>query len=162
MNPAPGGGTIALRRAEPDDAAAVAAVFSPSFRLLTFLPNLHTVEEDRRFITDVILKDCAVSVAELAGRIVAFLARDGEEVRLLYTHPDFIGRGAGGRLLEAAKQEDVQSLELWCFQANTAARRFYEAHGFKPIAFTDGTGNEEKTPDVRYRWERACGSLKGA
>jgi len=144
-----------LRSAVGADAEAVAAVFSPSFRLLTFLPSLHTVEEDRHFITDVILKDCKVSVAELAGRIVSFLARDGEEVRLLYTHPDFIGRGAGGRLLEAAKQEDVEALELWCFQANTAGRRFYEAHDFRAIAFTDGQGNEEKTPDVRYRWERA-------
>lgn len=154
MKAAPDNAAIMLRRAGPDDAAAVAAVFSPSFRLLAFLPKLHTVEEDRHFITDVILKECAVSVAELAGRIVSFLARDGEEVRLLYTHPDFIGRGAGGRLLEAAKQENVEALELWCFQANTAGRRFYEANGFKAIAFTDGAGNEEKTPDVRYRWER--------
>ncbi|WP_299395227.1 GNAT family N-acetyltransferase [Pelagibius sp.] len=160
MSPAPGRGGIALRRAGPDDAAAVAAVFSPSFRLLTFLPKLHTVEEDRRFIKDVILKDCEVTVAELAGRIVSFLARDGEEVRLLYTHPDSIGRGAGGRLLEAAKQAGVEALELWCFQANTAGRRFYEARGFKAVAFTDGTGNEEKTPDVRYRWERTWVSKK--
>ena len=154
MSLASGNGTIALRHAGPADAAAVAAVFSPSFRLLTFLPRLHTVEEDRRFITDVILKDCEVSVAELEGRIVSFLARDGQEVRLLHTHPDFIGRGAGGRLLEAAKQEDVEALELWCFQANIGGRRFYEAHGFKAIAFTDGQRNEEQTPDVRYRWER--------
>jgi len=154
VNPAPGRGTIALRRAGPDDAAAVAAVYSPSYRLLTFLPALHTADEDREFIAGIIFKECEVTVAELAERIVAFLARDGEEVRLLYTHPDFIGRSAGGRLLEAAKQEDVEALELWCFQANTAGRRFYEAHGFKAIALTDGSGNEEKTPDVRYRWER--------
>ena len=36
------------------------------------------------------------------------------------------------------------------------ARRFYEARGFRAIRFTDGAGNEEKTPDVRYRWERAA------
>jgi hypothetical protein len=46
------------------------------------------------------------------------------------------------------------SLELWCFQANSRARRFYEARGFHAILFTDGAGNEERTPDVRYRWER--------
>ena len=46
-------------------------------------------------------------------------------------------------------------MELWCFQANPPARHFYEARGFRAIRFTDGADNEEKTPDVRYRWERA-------
>jgi len=77
-------------------------------------------------------------------------------VRLLYTRPDRVGLGAGTQLIEAAKKSGVAALELWCFQANTRARRFYEARGFRAIRFTDGAGNEEKTPDVRYRWERAA------
>ena len=84
-----------------------------------------------------------------------FLARRGEEVRLLYTRPDRIGLGAGTQLIEAAKKRGVGALELWCFQANARARRFYEARGFRAVRFTDGAGNEEKTPDIRYRWERA-------
>ena len=142
------------RVATVGDADAVADVFSPSLRLLSFLPELHTVEEDRRFIAGTILKQCAVTVVEDRGRVVSFIARDGVEIRLLHTHPDFIGRGAGGRLLDAAKQAAVPSLELWCFQANTPARRFYERHGFRAIRFTDGEGNEEKMPDIRYRWDR--------
>ena len=47
-----------------DDAGGIAAVFSSSLRLLTFLPVLHPVEEDRRFIENVILKECEVIVAE--------------------------------------------------------------------------------------------------
>jgi hypothetical protein len=47
----------------------------------------------------------------------------------------------------------VAALELWCFQANARARRFYEARGFHAIRFTDGADNEERTPDG-YRWER--------
>lgn len=142
------------RRAVAADADAIARVFSPSFRLLTFLPKLHTIEEDRRFIANVILRECEVTVAEHRNAIVSFLARDNEEVRLLHTHPDFVGRGAGALLLESAKNTGVAALELWCFQANVGARRFYERHGFRAIAFTDGEGNEEKTPDVRYRWQR--------
>ena len=141
------------RKATAADADAIAAVFSPSFRLLTFLPMLHTVEEDRGFFADVVLRQCEVTVAETAGRIVSFLARVGEEIRLLHTHPDFIGAGAGRRLLDGAKTSSAV-LELWCFQANTDARRFYERHGFRAIRFTDGRDNEEKMPDVRYRWER--------
>jgi GNAT superfamily N-acetyltransferase len=141
------------RRATIADADALAAVLSSSFRLLTFLPMLHTVAEDRRFIEDVVLKQCEVTVAESAGRIVSFLARDGEEIRLLYTHPEFIGAGVGSLLLAGAKAS-ASALELWCFQANAAARRFYERHGFRAVRFTDGQDNEEKMPDVRYRWQR--------
>ena len=141
------------RQATPADADAIAAVFSPSFRLLAFLPMLHTVDEDRGFIAEVVLRQCEVTVAEATGRIVAFLARDGEEIRLLYTHPGFIGAGAGSLLLVGTKAS-APALELWCFQANTAARRFYERHGFRAIRFTDGRDNEEKMPDVLYRWRR--------
>jgi GNAT superfamily N-acetyltransferase len=145
------------RRATLDDAGGIAAVFSSSLRLLTFLPVLHTVEEDRRFIEHIILKECEVIVAEGGAGIVSFLARNGEEIRLLYSHPDFIGSGAGSLLLDTVKKSSVVALELWCFQANARARRFYEERGFQAVRFTDGRDNEEKVPDVRYRWERAVG-----
>ena len=148
---------VSIRTAVASDAEAIAQVFSPSFRLLDFLPELHTVAEDRWFIANVILKDCAVTVVEHRGSIISFLARQDEEIRLLHTHPNFVGRGAGGLLIEAAKQSGPAALELWCFQANTGARRFYEAHGFRPVRFTDGDHNEEKMPDVRYRWDRTTG-----
>lgn len=145
---------LILRPATAGDADAIAAVFSPSFRLLTFLPILHSVAEDLSYMEHVVLRDCAVSVAEDGGRVVGFLARQGEEVRHLYVHPDAIGQGVGSLLLDAAKRSGVDALELWCFQANIRARRFYEARGFRAIRFTDGD-NDEKMPDVRYRWERA-------
>jgi GNAT superfamily N-acetyltransferase len=135
------------RRATLDDAGGIAAVFSSSLRLFTFLPKLHTEEEDRGFIENVILKECEVIVAEGDAGIVSFLARDGEEIRLLYSHPDLIGSGAGSLLLDAVKKSSVVALELWCFQANARARRFYEERGFRAVRFTD----------VRYRWERAVG-----
>lgn len=148
---------FSLRPATAADAAAIAAVFSASFCLLDFLPKLHTVDEDRWFIANMILKECEVTVADDDSGIVSFLAREGEEVRLLYTRPDRIGAGAGARLIEAAQASGVGALELWCFQANARARRFYEARGFRAIRFTDGADNEERTPDVRYRWERPAG-----
>jgi GNAT superfamily N-acetyltransferase len=147
-----------LRQATVADADAIAEVYSASFRLLTFLPMLHTVADNRSFVANVIFKNCEVIVAEDDSGIVSFLARQGEEVRLLYTRPDRIGRGVGTQLIEAAKKSGTEALELWCFQANARARCFYEARGFHPIRFTDGADNEEKTPDVRYRWELAVGS----
>ncbi|MGA7264063.1 MAG: GNAT family N-acetyltransferase, partial [Stellaceae bacterium] len=60
--------------------------------------------------------------------------------------------GAGTQLVDAAKATGIGALELWCFQANQRARRFY-ARGFHAIRFTDGAQNEERMPDIRYRWE---------
>jgi hypothetical protein len=45
-----------LRRATACDAEAIVNVHRASFRLLTFLPMLHTLEQNRRFIANVILK----------------------------------------------------------------------------------------------------------
>jgi GNAT superfamily N-acetyltransferase len=137
-----------LRRATTCDADAITNVHWASFHLLTFLPMLHTIEENRRFITNVILKECEVTVAEDETGIVAFIALGGAEVRLLYTRPDRIGMGAGTQLIDAAKASGIGALELWCFEANARARRFYEARGFHAIRFTDGAHNEEQMPDI--------------
>jgi putative acetyltransferase len=61
--------------------------------------------------------------------------------------------GAGTQLIDAAKATGIGALELWCFQAKERARRFYEARGFQAIRFTDGAQNEERMPDIQYRWE---------
>ena len=143
-----------LRRATDADADAIAEVHFASYRLLSFLPMLHSIESYRWYVANVMLKQCAVTVAEDDTGIVAFLGLRGEELGQFYTRPDRIGRGAGTQLIESAKSSGVAALELWCFQANTRARRFYEARGFRAIRFTDGAQNEERTPDVRYRWER--------
>jgi GNAT superfamily N-acetyltransferase len=144
---------FSLRRATDEDAPTIAELYHDSYRLLTFLPKLHTIKSYRWYIAERMLKEWAVTVAEDDSGIVSFLGRRGEEVGHFYTRPDRIGCGAETQLIEAAETSDVAALELWCFQANTRALRFYEARGFQAIRFTDGANNEERTPDVRYRWE---------
>src|SRR5215813_6022753 len=119
---------------------------------LTFLPMLHDIDSYRWYVANRMLKEWVVTVAEDETGVVSFLGRQGEEVGHFYTRPDLIGQGAGTQLIEEAKASGVAALELWCFQANTYARRFYERHGFRAIRMTDGAGNEERMPDVRYRW----------
>jgi GNAT superfamily N-acetyltransferase len=142
-----------LRPATDRDADEIGEVYCASFRLLTFLPMLHTLDGYRWYVANRMLKEWAVSVAEDDSGIVSFLALRGEELGQFYTRPDRIGQGAGTQLMRMAQASGVAALELWCFQANTRARRFYEARGFRAIRFTDGVQNEERTPDVRYRWE---------
>ena len=70
----------------------------------------------------------------------------------LFVHPDAIGTGVGHALFEHVKTRRPDGFWFWVFQQNDRARRFYEAHGAIAVEFTDGAGNEEKTPDVRYEW----------
>jgi ribosomal protein S18 acetylase RimI-like enzyme len=69
--------------------------------------------------------------------------------------PGHTGQGVGAQLLQAAHGRLMPPIRLYTFQANTGARRFYERHGYKAIALTDGSGNEERCPDVLYEWRGA-------
>ena len=55
----------------------------------------------------------------------------------------------GGWILAKAGRD---RLELWTFQANTRAIAFYRREGFVEAARTDGSGNDEKLPDLRLVW----------
>jgi ribosomal protein S18 acetylase RimI-like enzyme len=66
--------------------------------------------------------------------------------------PDWRGRGIGDRFVRLAKERRPGGLSLWTFQVNKPAQRFYERHGFTEVDRTDGSGNEEHEPDIRYAW----------
>ena len=91
--------------------------------------------------------------ADGATGIIGLLVLHDSWVDHLYLEPGWTGQGHGTRLLDLAKQERPDGLDLWAFQSNTGARRFYERHGFVAVAMTEGD-NEEGAPDVRYRWPR--------
>ena len=58
------------------------------------------------------------------------------EVVSLYLLPEYMGRGYGGPLLEAAvdtlAEQGFRDMLLWVLEENRRARRFYEKHGFRP------------------------------
>ena len=140
------------RWAGPSDAGSIAEVFIASFApLLSFLPRLHTHDEDRAFIRDLVDRH-EVWLAEEADRVLGFAAISETKLEQLYVHPDEQGRGAGAALLAKTKERRPAGFTLWVFQQNERARRFYEAHALTLVELTDGSGNEEKTPDARYEW----------
>jgi GNAT superfamily N-acetyltransferase len=141
-----------IRRARPEDAEAIADVFAVSLESLAFLPRLHTAEEHRRFITEIVPRDHEIWVAEEDGRVVGLAALGAGTLGHLYVHPDAHGRGIGTALLEKAKELRPDGFTLWTFPQNERACRFYARRGLHAIQFTDGSGNEEKLPDVQYEW----------
>jgi GNAT superfamily N-acetyltransferase len=136
-----------IRRATADDVEEIVAIFEPSFALLDFLPQLHTHAETLGFFGRCVRE----GEAYVLGRGFATLA--GDWLTHLYVHPDEIGTGVGHALFEHVKTLRPEGFQFWVFQRNERARRFYEAHGAVAVEFTDGEGNEEKTPDVRYEWK---------
>jgi GNAT superfamily N-acetyltransferase len=150
---------VELRRATHADAEAVADVFLDSFRAA--LPTVKRAHDDadvRRYVRDVLIPrtECWVAVDD-RGRVVAMMSLKPGWVEQLYVAPEHLGEGIGRRLLDLAKERSMGELQLWTFQVNDRARRFYERNGFVAAELTDGSGNEEREPDVRFVWPRAGG-----
>jgi GNAT superfamily N-acetyltransferase len=144
----------ALRRATPADAPAIAALFLASRRAaMPWLPELHTLGETIHFFREVVPARRELWLAEApAGALLGFIAFGGGELEHLYVAPAARGDGTGGALLALALARR-EPLELWVFRRNEAAQTFYARRGFVAVGETDGTGNEEREPDVRMRWE---------
>lgn len=113
---------------------------------------LHTDEETRDWVREVMIPEHDVWIAEMDRQAVGFASLAGGLLGHLYVHPDAQNRGVGTALLEIVKRERPKGFELWVFQRNDRARRFYERHGCRLIELTDGLGNEEREPDARYEW----------
>ena len=141
-----------VRRAGPDESDAVAAVFRASKEAaLPYLPDVHSAADDRVYFRDQAFASCAVWVAVEADASGGFCAfRDGW-IDQLYVGPAHQARGIGSALLQQAKAEQ-KSLQLWTFQRNRNALAFYAARGFRILKSTDGSGNEEREPDVLLAW----------
>ena len=142
-----------IRRGTTEDVDAIAELYDRSFRTLTFLPVLHTVDDHRSWFGRQFAQHEPWVWDD--GDVRGFLVLTDDEVMYLYLDPSFTGRGIGSELLAHAKERRPNGFTLWTFQQNEGARRFYERHGLHAILFTDGEGNEEKVPDVKYEWRPA-------
>ena len=145
-----------IRLAEVTDAGAVATVH---------VRSAHAVDgavldvEQRRAAWERIIADnrwpaSAVLVAEVDAAVVGFAnlwpAPDAGvgEVATIYTLPEVWGTGVGRALMDAvltaAAAARYREVTLWVRAANTRARRFYEAGGWRP----DGAVDRDR---IRYR-----------
>ncbi|MBB6465902.1 ribosomal protein S18 acetylase RimI-like enzyme [Aminobacter lissarensis] len=140
---------VVLRPAKASDAADIARILRAALAAFDWMPQMHTPDEDLRFVRHVLLAKQHVTVATVEGKIVGFAAVRNEWIEQLYLDPAWNGRGIGNRLLRHVTV-GMTHVKLFCFQANKGARRFYEREGFVAEAFGEGSANEEGLPDMLY------------
>lgn len=150
-------GEPVLRQARANDAAECAHVYLRSRAFgLPQVPVVHESSEVRRWMADEVIGHSDVWVAEVDGVVTGLMVlsheRDGGWLDQLYLDPSWMGRGLGDRFVDLARRRCPAGVQLWTFQSNGPARRFWERHGFVAEESTDGRGNQEHAPDVRYRW----------
>ncbi len=145
-----------IRRARADEAGVVGELYwrAREAAVPAIPPSVHPHDDVLHHFATVVLPRRETWVALDGDAVVAFMALEPGWVDHLYVEPGRTGQGIGAALLERAKQQQPEGLDLWAFRSNTGARRFYERHGFVAVAFTEGD-NEERAPDVRYHWSGA-------
>jgi ribosomal protein S18 acetylase RimI-like enzyme len=161
-----------VRRANPEDAGAIAAVHVRSWEAAYrgLVPEEwfaeRTLQRRTQLWRELLRGDehTRVFVACLNGTLVGFCgattpSRDedaGEgtsEIAALYVDPDHWRTGAGRALITATLHDLAGCLRrdvtLWIFEANDRARSFYVRMGFEP----DGGRIEkpDEPPEVRLR-----------
>ena len=156
-----------IRRARPDDAAAIAEVHALTWRaayehvfgaelLATRTPDVALWEGVlARGRSDVHVADDGA----IAGFVSTGESRDDDaaaELYAIYVLPTAWGSGAGAALmragLDAMRARFSGEAVLWVLEDNPRARRFYEREGWA----LDGARKEEEwlgvaIPEVRYR-----------
>jgi chorismate mutase/GNAT superfamily N-acetyltransferase len=143
---------LVLRPAGAADAAQLTELYLATRRAAepAMPAQVHGPESVLAFMSGVVA-DKEVWVAE-ADEIVGFLTLDDAFLDALYVGPDHQGFGIGTALLDLAKARRPDGFALWVFASNAPARGFYHRHGLVELEHTDGSGNEERSPDVRMAW----------
>jgi GNAT superfamily N-acetyltransferase len=140
-----------IRPGSPADADAIGRIFVRARDSMTYLPRIPV--GDRPQLGGWITARHEVWIIELGGRAMGFAGLSPGWLDHLYIDPDSQGRGFGSMLLQHAKGLQPHGLQLWVFQRNAGARRFYEHHDFRLEKMTDGSSNMEREPDALYLWQ---------
>ncbi|MEZ5218400.1 MAG: GNAT family N-acetyltransferase [Ilumatobacteraceae bacterium] len=144
---------VSFRVATASDAVPIAFVHWWSRVVsLPSVPVVHSLPDIADWVRDVLVPAGDLLVVQLGEVPVGMLAVRAGHLDHLYLAPPWWGSGIGSACIAEAKRRSPDGLSLWTFQDNAGARRFYARHGFAEVELTDGSTNEERSPDVRMVW----------
>jgi len=144
---------IQITTAAENEASEVLGIFTRAREKMEYLPIVHTHEENKAYFKDLV-KSGTVLVIKQNNRYLGFTQLKDSWIMHLYIDPTFQNQGFGKVLLDNLKILSPSELNLWVFEQNTRAIKFYEREGFnlKEKRSKDQSTNEENLPDRRYRW----------
>ncbi|WP_309649383.1 GNAT family N-acetyltransferase [Nocardioides sp.] len=145
---------LVLRPATPLDAHDVASVHLRARRAAPMPPAVHPDDDVRRWLA-VRLQSDEVWVAEHDGAVVGYARLTDVWLDDLYVEPSHARQGVGSALLDVATSVRPDGFCLWVFESNAPARAFYARHGLVELERTDGSANEEHSPDIKMAWTGA-------
>jgi ribosomal protein S18 acetylase RimI-like enzyme len=144
--------TVSMRSARSQDMAVCANIFNDWIDQTEWMPRVHTRDDIVKHYEDDEKMKRNTIVAVDGSRVRGFMtiSRDGF-LTALYVEQASRNQGIGGLLLARAKRELSPEVNLYTFQANAGAQKFYQRHGFVEINRTTGD-NEENLPDILMEW----------
>lgn len=145
--------TIDIRKADPDDARAIADVHHEAWMgaYSGIIPHGALARMVSRRGSDwwahAIRRSATVLVAVIGGQVVGYatlgrnrareLPQQGE-IYELYLKPEYQGVGLGSRLFAAARRKladhGLAGMVVWALEENAGAAAFYEGAGGRDIA----------------------------
>lgn len=100
-----------------------------------------------------------IALDSKTSSVVGLMTLSGGELHHLFVHVDYQGLGIGSKFISEAKAQSPSGIELYTFQKNTNAQRFYLARGFREVerGYADFEHNpwassKEDLADIKYRW----------
>lgn len=118
-------------------------------------PGTHSRDEVRAWVARWDLSAHDVHVATAGGAVVGYARATPTWLDDLYVAPAWQGRGVGSALFDLVAAQHPDGFCLWVFESNHPARAFYARRGCLELERTDGSGNEERAPDIRVAWPGA-------
>ncbi len=145
-------GEVRLRPADERDGDRIASVHLSARRAGAMPAPAHPDHEVRDWLAARLRSDDEIWVAEVGGVVAGYARLSETWLDDLYVAPPHARRGVGSALLELVMSLRPGGFCLWVFEMNGPARRFYERHGLLALEGTDGSQNEERSPDLRMAW----------
>jgi len=151
-----------IRRALPTDAEAVADIHQAARAAAPMPPEVHSPDEVRAWLARRLEADETWVAVDDGGAVVGYARLGDAWLDDLYVAPSAARRGVGSALLDVVKARRPAGFSLMVFEINAPARAFYARHGLVEREHTDGSGNEEREPDLRMSWDPPAGGEAAA
>jgi ribosomal protein S18 acetylase RimI-like enzyme len=161
---------VAIRSLRPTDAAALATVFSDSWRLAYsgLIPGAHLEQIIRRrnegwWAAPARAKERHL-VLEFEGKVAGYAAFGGArsralamgEIYELYLGPIYQGVGLGEHLFEACRHQldraKCKRLVVWALADNTQATNFYWRRGGRPVSSVTENFGGKGLEKIAFTW----------